>query len=201
MKKNELNEHYWNSRYHNNSVGWNIGYPSTPIKTYIGQLQDKSIKILIPGAGNSYEAEYLWENGFRNIYVLDIAKTPLLNLKSRVPDFPDAQLLYMNFFDLDMTFDLVLEQTFFCALDPILRPKYAQKMHQILRFNGKLVGLLFDFELTEQGPPFGGNRNEYQNLFGPLFNVRVLERSFNSIKPRDGKELFFIFEKLKDVKD
>lgn len=201
MKKNELNEHYWNSRYQNNNTGWNIGYPSTPIKTYIDQLQDKSIKILIPGAGNSYEAEYLWENGFKNIYVLDIAKTPLLNLKSRIPYFPDAQLLHMNFFDLGMTFDLVLEQTFFCALNPMLRPKYVQKMHQTLRLKGKLVGLLFDFELTEQGPPFGGNQNEYQNLFNPLFNVKILERSFNSIKPRDGKELFFIFEKLKEVQD
>lgn len=201
MKKNKLDEHYWDFRYQTNSIGWNIGYTATPIKTYIDQLNDKSVKILIPGAGNGYEAEYLWNNGFKNIFALDIAKTPLLNLKSRVPDFPDAQLLHMNFFDLNITFDLVLEQTFFCALNPILRPKYAQKMHKILGFKGKLVGLLFDFELTQQGPPFGGTRNEYQNLFNLLFNVKVLERSFNSIKPRDGKELFFIFEKLKEVQD
>jgi len=197
MKKNKLDEYYWNTRYQANDIGWNIGYPSTPIKTYIDQLTDKSIKVLIPGAGNSYEAEYLWENGFKNIYVLDIAKTPLDNFKRRVPDFPNTQLLHLNFFDLDISFDLILEQTFFCALNPVLRTKYAQKMHELLRHNGKLVGLLFDFELTEQGPPFGGSRVEYINIFEPFFDIKVLEASTNSIKPRDNKELFFIFEKLK----
>ena len=197
MKKNKLDEYYWNTRYQANDIGWNIGYPSTPIKTYIDQLTDKSIKVLIPGAGNSYEAEYLWENGFKNIYVLDIAKTPLDNFKRRVPDFPNTQLLHLNFFDLDISFDLILEQTFFCALNPVLRTKYAQKMYELLRHNGKLVGLLFDFELTEQGPPFGGSRVEYINIFEPFFDIKVLEASTNSIKPRDNKELFFIFEKLK----
>ena len=197
MKKNKLDEYYWNTRYQTNDIGWNIGYPSTPIQTYIDQLNDKSIKVLIPGAGNSYEAEYLWKNGFKNIYVLDLAKTPLDNFKRRVPDFPNAQLLHLNFFDLDISFDLILEQTFFCALNPVLRTKYAQKMCEILRHSGKLVGLLFDFELTEQGPPFGGSRVEYINIFEPFFDIKVLEASTNSIKPRNNKELFFIFEKLK----
>lgn len=197
MKKNKFDEYYWNTRYQTNDIGWNIGYPSTPIKTYIDQLNDKSIKILIPGAGNSYEAEYLWENSFKNIYVLDIAKTPLDNFKRRVPDFPNARLLHLNFFDLDISFDLILEQTFFCALSPVLRTKYAQKMYELLRHNGKLVGLLFNFELTEQGPPFGGSSAEYINIFEPFFDIKVLEASTNSIKPRDNKELFFIFEKLK----
>lgn len=197
MKKNKLDEYYWNTRYQANDIGWNIGYPSTPIKTYIDQLNDKSIKVLIPGSGNSYEAEYLWENGFKNIYVLDIAKRPLDNFKRRVPDFPNAQLLHLNFFDLDISFDLILEQTFFCALNPVLRTKYTQKMYELLRHNGKLVGLLFDFELTEQGPPFGASRAEYINIFEPFFDIKVLEASTNSIKPRNNKELFFIFEKLK----
>ena len=58
----KLGKEYWEEKYAKNSTGWNIGYISTPIKEYIDQLQNKSIKILIPGAGNSYEAEYLWEN-------------------------------------------------------------------------------------------------------------------------------------------
>lgn len=56
---NQLNKSYWENRYTNNLIGWNIGYISTPLKTYIDQIKDKSLKILIPGAGNSYEAEYL----------------------------------------------------------------------------------------------------------------------------------------------
>ena len=195
MKKNKFNQAYWEERYANNEVGWNIGYPSTPLKTYINQLEDKSIKILIPGAGNCFEAEYLWELGFKNVFIVDFAIQPLENFKKRVPDFPNNQLLNIDFFELNDKFDLILEQTFFCALNPNLRTRYAEKMYQILNPNGKLVGLLFNFELTEPGPPFGGSISEYKRLFENKFKITLLENSINSIKERHGKELFFIFEK------
>ncbi len=196
MRKNEdnLDKAYWENRYTNKQVAWNIGYPSTPLKTYIDQLESKTLKILIPGAGNSYEAEYLWNKGFKNVYVLDFAKQPLYNLKQRVEAFPEAQLVHSDFFELNDTFDLILEQTFFCALNPDLRKSYAEKMHPLLKPKGKLVGLFFDFELTESGPPFGGNLSEYKSLFKKSFEIKTLELSINSIKERQGKELFFIFE-------
>jgi thiopurine S-methyltransferase len=195
MMKNRLDKNYWEERYKNNKTGWNIGYISTPIKAYIDQLEDKTQKILIPGAGNSFEAEYLWNLGFKNVYIVDIAKQPLINLKNRVPSFPKNQLIQKDFFELNDDFDLILEQTFFCALDPILRSKYAEHMYQILKPEGKLAGLLFDFELTESGPPFGGSMEEYRSHFNDKFKIRILEKSYNSIKERQGKELFFIFEK------
>ena len=68
----QTQEQYWSSRYAEERTGWDIGHPSTPLKEYIDQLQNKNLKILIPGAGNAYEAEYLFEQGFKNVYVLDI---------------------------------------------------------------------------------------------------------------------------------
>ena len=197
MMKNKLDKNYWEDRYINHSTGWNIGYTSTPLKTYIDQLEDKTIKILIPGAGNGYEAEYLWKNGFNNVYLVDIAKKPLENFKKRVADFPTKQLLNINFFDLNDQFDLIIEQTFFCALDPKLREKYANHMYNLLKPKGKIVGLLFNFELTLSGPPFGGSVLEYRSIFENKFKIKILESAINSIKERQGKELFFIFERLK----
>jgi len=46
------NNQYWSQRYLNKNIGWDIGYPSTPLKTYFDQLEDTSIEILIPGAGD-----------------------------------------------------------------------------------------------------------------------------------------------------
>lgn len=195
MKKNNHNITYWQDRYVHQKTGWNIGKISTPLKTYFNQLKDTSLKILIPGAGNSYEAEYLWNKGFKNLYVLDFVKQPLDNLKARVANFPDNQLLNIDFFELENSFDIIIEQTFFCALNPNLREAYKNKMLDLLKPKGKLVGLLFNFELTENGPPFGGNKNEYKTLFKEQFNLKILEPSINSIKEREGKELFFIFEK------
>ena len=60
-----FNENYWTERYANNQTGWDFGYVSAPLKEYFDQLTDRSLRILIPGAGNAYEAEYLWSLGFR----------------------------------------------------------------------------------------------------------------------------------------
>ena len=79
--------------------------------------------------------------------------------------------------------------------DTSLRIDYVKKMHYLLKPKGKIIGLLFDFQLTEVGPPFGGTLDEYKNLFKSQFEIKVLEKAYNSIKPRLGSELFFIFEK------
>lgn len=193
MKK--LNKSFWEHRYRENKTGWDLGHVSLPIQTYIDQLTSKDLKILIPGAGNSYEAEYLWKKGFKNVFVLDIANQPLINFKKRVTKFPDKQLINKDFFELKNSFDLIIEQTFFCALQPTLRKNYSNKMNELLKENGKLVGLLFNFELTKEGPPFGGSKTEYLNLFSSVFKIKTLEKSYNSLKPREDIELFFIFEK------
>jgi len=188
---------YWEHRYLENNLGWDIGYVSPPLKSYIDQLANKDIKILVPGAGNGYEATYLFERGFKNVYVVDIAQHPLSTIKARTPEFPSSRLIRQDFFEFsEGGFDLIIEQTFFCSLPPTLRTAYALKMSDLLKDSGKLVGLLFDFKLSDQGPPFGGSPNEYKALFNRYFNCSTLEKAYNSIEPRKGKELFFIFEKL-----
>lgn len=192
----KLNKEYWEGRYADAHLGWDIGSVSTPLKEYIDQLNNKNLKILVPGAGNGYEVVYLHKCGFQNVYVIDIARQPLEQLKLVLPEIQHSHLIHGDFFDLGLKdFDLILEQTFFCALHPQLRKNYVQKMVQLLKPGGKLAGLLFDFPLTDQGPPFGGSLAEYKDLFSPYFTINVLERANNSIPPRKDKELFFIFEK------
>ena len=195
MKKIEFDHSFWSQKYQSNETGWDLGAVSPPIKAYIDQLDDKNISILIPGAGNAYEAAYLFEQGFNNVTVLDIAKEPLENLKKRVPDFPENKLLQEDFFDHEGQYDLILEQTFFCALDPSLRMTYINKMKALLKPKGKLVGLLFDFRLSDEGPPFGGDADAYSLAFQKAFRLKTLAPCYNSIKPRLGNELFIIFEK------
>lgn len=193
--KTSFNKEYWENKYKQNKTGWDIGKISKPLKAYIDQIQDKNIQILIPGAGNSYEAEYLWQSGFKNITIVDISKQPLINLKTRVPELSDSQLICEDFFSHQGKYDLIIEQTFFCALHPYQRLAYAEKMNKLLNTQGKLVGLLFDFSLNTDGPPFGGSKSEYNKLFKQSFKIKVLAKSYNSIKPRQNRELFFIFEK------
>ena len=187
---------YWDKRYLEHSTGWDIGEISKPLKTYIDQLPNKSLKMLIPGCGNSYEAAYLLENGFTNITLIDISPvlTSILQKKLPIKVYPTLKIHTGDLFELNDQYDLILEQTFFCALDPSLREAYAKKMKNLLNPGGKLAGVLFNRNF-EGGPPFGGNEEEYQALFSKYFKINILALCHNSIIPRSGMELFFEFEK------
>ena len=186
---------FWNSKYEKNATGWDIGYISTPLKEYFDQIASKSLDILIPGCGNSYEGEYLFHNKFENSHVIDISKNAIANFKKRVPGFPPEKIFEEDFFTHGKNYDLIIEQTFFCALPPTMRKEYVQKMHDLLKPKGKLVGLLFQVPLNTDHPPFGGNLDEYTQLFAPFFHIKVLETAKNSIPPRQGTELFIILQK------
>lgn len=197
MDKNKL-ENFWTNRYEEKLTGWDIGYPSTPLKEYMDQIEDKSINILIPGAGNAYEAEYLFQNGFSNVNIMDISKAPLGSFMERVSNFPKDQLLQEDFFTHIGAYDLIFEQTFFCSFEPTieLRMAYASQMHSLLKPKGKLVGLWFNHPLFEGAKrPFGGSKEEYLGYLNPYFDAQVFELAYNSIKPRSGAELFGIFAK------
>ena len=186
----DLSENAWDHRYLKNDIGWDLGEVSPPLKNYFDQLEDKELKILIPGGGNSYEAEYLFNNGFTNVFVVDLSKTALENIKNRVPDFPVSQLILGNFFDLNDSFDLIVEQTFFCAINPELREQYALKIKELIGKKGKLVGLLFNDKMYTNRPPFGGNLKSYLKLFKKHFLNVYMEKCYNSINSRSGREVF-----------
>jgi thiopurine S-methyltransferase len=201
-----LDAHYWENRYQQRNTPWDTGAITEPLKTYIDHLiATKSADphffdqaILVPGAGSGYEAEYLHQVGFRNVWVIEVARAPLQALQQRVPSFKSEHLVEGDFFKFEKEnfFDLIIEQTFFCALNPALRQEYAQKMAKLLKPKGILAGLLFDFPLQKEGePPYGGCAEEYQTYFEPYFELKTLASCYNSIKPRAGKELFFIFKK------
>ena len=196
-------EKFWSQRYIDQRTGWDLGAVSEPLRAYIEQLEDKHTKILIPGAGNAYEAEYLHKEGFTQVYVLDISELPLKSFRQRLPDFPADHLLHGNFFELEDQFDLIFEQTFFCSIPPIdgNRKKYAKKMHELIKPGGKLVGLWFNFPYSGDisKRPFGGLEEEYRELFSPYFDFKLFEEAHNSMPGREGKELFGILEKKERI--
>ncbi|MCP4553336.1 MAG: SAM-dependent methyltransferase [Bacteroidetes bacterium] len=190
-----LNKEYWESVYQNKQHGWDIGYPSTPLKNYIDQLENKSLKILVPGAGNAYEVEYLFEQEFKSVSLIDFAETPIANFKKRIPRFPHSQIFKEDFFTHKEKYNLIIEQTFFASLPRSKRLDYAKKMHNLLVTGGKLSGLLFNHEFNPDHPPFGGTIKEYRKLFSPYFKIKIMENCYNSIKPRQGRELFLVLIK------
>jgi SAM-dependent methyltransferase len=191
-----IDENYWNNQYQNHTTGWDLGEISPPIKTYINTLTNKSISILIPGCGNTYEADYLLQEGFTNITVIDIAPTLVEVLQQKFIGNKNINVLLGDFFKHQGTYDVIIEQTFFCALPPTLRQKYVYKMHQLLANNGLLVGLLFN-KTFEKSPPFGGSKEEYLSLFKNAFHLNTMATCTNSIMPRANTELWVELQKNK----
>ncbi len=185
----ELDKEYWNQRYEACTTGWDLGQASPPIQAYFDQLSHKEHSILIPGAGNGHDVIELYQKGFENVHLLDFAPIPVAQFQEKYAEFPKDQLIIENFFDHSEKYDLIAEQTLFCAIDPSLRQKYAEKVHDLLNSNGKLIGVLFNRDF-EGGPPFGGNVHEYRSYFEPLFSSVEISECYNSIEPRKGAEVF-----------
>lgn len=192
----KLDAQFWQSRYQNEATGWDIGYPAPPLCREFDNIQNKNAAMLIPGCGNGYEAEYLIKNGFTNITVLDIAASPLADLKLRLGQAEGISFVHQDFFKHQGHYDYIVEQTFFCALEPQMRPLYVTKMESLLTNRGLLFGLLFNVKFEKEGPPFGGKVEEYQALFARSLKFEYKHES-QSILPRQGKEIFFTAQKLR----
>ena len=193
---------YWNERYLHDDTSWDMRQVSPPLEAYFAQLQNKEQAILIPGCGNSYEATWLLNHHFTAITLIDISEVLTDRLRETFAGIPNPPLniLTADFFQIVGQYDLIIEQTFFCALNPSLRMAYIEQMFKLLRPVGKLAGLLFDRDFVSKdapaGPPFGGHEAEYRQLLEKKFRIKTLTPCYNSIQPRAGSELFFVAEKI-----
>jgi methyl halide transferase len=193
LKMQNLNAEYWSNRYVEGRSQWDVGSITPPLKEYVDQLTNKNVSILIPGCGTNHEAAYLLAQGFTNITVIDISPVLCQKVLQNFEQFLGKELMVVcgNFFSLQGQFDLIIEQTFFCALDISLRKNYVQKMKELIKPGGKLVGLLFNKYFESDEPPFGGDLVEYETLFSPHFMHLQFSQCYNSVEKRMGNEFFF----------
>ena len=185
-----LDATFWNQRYEEGSTGWDLGAVSPVFKELLQHENRRDSKVLIPGAGNAYEADYLLELGYQHITIADWSERVCGQLKQKYAGRREVHIACIDFFQLQPSFDLILEQTFFCALDPALRPAYVNKMANLLPTGGVLTGVLFDRDF-DGGPPFGGRAADYAELFTPHFLTDIWEPCRCSVLPRAGTELMF----------
>lgn len=188
--ENELDASFWNRCWQSGQTGWDIGHASPPIVRFLENYPNKEATVLIPGCGNAYEAEWMADNGFRDITLLDIAEAAVARLKEKFRDRPQVKIINGDFFQHEGKYDLIIEQTFFCAQVLERRAEYVKKMASLLKEGGALAGLLFGKTFEMPGPPFGGEADEYTALFKPYFHIKKMEPCYNSIPPRAGAELF-----------
>ncbi|MFN8438664.1 MAG: methyltransferase domain-containing protein [Cytophagales bacterium] len=195
-----LDQSYWDSQWKTKQTAWDLKGVSPAISNFLNTYSDKSASVLIPGCGSAHEAELMLSLGFSNITLIDISPSLTHDLSIKFKENKEIKIICDDFFKHYGKYDLIIEQTFFCALPPSKRLHYSFKMHQLLNDSGILVGLWFNRSFP-QGPPFGGEKSEYEALFKQLFCfLSELEVTEYSAEPRKGTELWLEMAPLQNLK-
>ena len=198
-KQNLFNPTFWNQKYINNDIGWDIGSPTPIFVNWSKSLKERK-KILIPGSGRGHDALFLSKQN-HDIFANDFSKEAIkyLNIKAKELNLP-IKTICQNFFSLSSYYgkmDIVLEYTFFCAINPKLRLKYIEEVSNLLKRNGLFVGILLPInkDIKEGGPPYAVNYKRTLKDFSKYFELLECKKSELSIKPRKNNEIFVIMKK------
>ena len=188
----------WQRHYDENDLGWDLGQVAPP---FMNLLESNVIipgKTLIPGCGRGHEVVYLAEKGF-DVTAVDYSMGAVDYLRQVVQQRElDSKILHNDFFELNSThdgiYDLLIEQTFFCAISPNERTLYVGTVARVLKSGGMLAGLFYNTG-QEGGPPFNTTEEDIIKHFSELFEIRDLAKAKNSAKQRKDKELLAILIK------
>jgi len=190
---------FWEACYESEMDGWDIGGP-TPVFERLATKIPKG-RICVIGCGRGYDAVTFAKAGFE-VTAIDFAKTAVLASRENArKEEVEMTVLREDFFDLPDElhdqFDYVLEYTCFCAISPERRFEYDRVIWQLLKPEGKLLGLFFplDKNVDEGGPPWGVNISELHALFGLHWNLESEEMPKESIEPRADREIMMIWKK------
>jgi len=192
---------YWERFYQLGEIDWDIGRPTPVFDEWIKTCK-KPLSICIMGAGNGWDAINFARKGHL-VTAVDFAESAANNIKlTAEQNNLEINILHMDIFDLNKIysnyFDIILEYTCYCAIDPSRRRDYLKMAYHILKFNGKLVGMLFPTDkdpLDESGPPFAVHPEMTIKLISEYFTLIKQEIPLCSIKSRTDREIFIIFKK------
>jgi hypothetical protein len=156
--------------------------------------------VLVPGGGRGHDAILFAQHHYA-VDLVDFAPEALdAALREAARQKITVHAYCRDFFDLpavgyhQSAYDLLLEYTFFCAIDPGLRPRYSEAAAAMLKPGGLLAGLFFPLESDKPSPPFLVSEEEVRSLFQKDFDIRI-EHPVQSVKPRMGREFLGLFRK------
>jgi SAM-dependent methyltransferase len=190
---------FWEDIYLENDTGWDLK-GVTPVFDSLSNVLIKG-KVCIVGCGRGYDAIMFAEKGF-DVTAVDFAPTPISELnKLAIEKSVTITTVQDDIFSLvgkyPDTFDYVIEQTCFCAIHPNRRKEYEKLVRTILKPGGKLVGLWFPLDKSQEegGPPWGTTIDEVKFTFNSGWKIEKEEFPSQSVEPRKGREKLIIFKK------
>lgn len=181
---------YWNARYLKDNTPWDFGGIPADLKLFL-KKKGKGAKVLIPGCGSGYEIKAFAEAGY-DVTAIDFAPFAVERARRMVGPELAKRILHADFFQYDFpiaAFDVVYERSFVCAFTPDRRPAYRDRMAQLLKYRGLLLGYYYyNKPSLAEGPPFGFAWGTADELFSRYFLLVKDEPVNDSLPPMVGRE-------------
>jgi len=113
----------------------------------------------------------------------------------RAPDNHNVEFIQGDFYEYSPSkkFDMIFDYTFLCAMQLHMRPKWADKMAQLIRPGGYLLTLMFPLSQHQGGPPFALSEQVYHKLLDNSFKL-LWERECISVERRKGMEKLVLWQ-------
>jgi SAM-dependent methyltransferase len=190
-KQDASKPEFWEKRFRENFTPWDAGRVPAALERFL-KIEPRGRRVLIPGCGSSYEVRAFVEAG-HEVLAVDFAAAAIERAQRILGALSDRVRL-ADFFEADLgsPYDLVYERAFLCSLPRPLRPRYAQRVAELLGPRGRIAGFFF-FEDGERGPPFGLRSGELETLLGDRFEQTEDAAVDDSIPVFAGKERWKIW--------
>ena len=175
----------WEQAYLDGHSPWDLGEAPPALVRFIEGLIDPDdpaasthTRVFVPGTGRGHDARAFARAGF-DVTANDIAPSAVAEGQA----LDEAEGLTMTWLagdlfalppELDGTFDIVWEQTCFCAIPPERRDDYVAAVARLVRPGGTWVGVLWNVG-RPGGPPFAITREHVEQHFLDAFEIVSIE--------------------------
>ncbi|MES2438689.1 MAG: methyltransferase domain-containing protein [Verrucomicrobiota bacterium] len=198
----------WEDRYQAGDIPWEKGQGAPPLTELLDELELEEWgkgPVLVPGCGLGHDVRVLSALGLPVVGV-DISPTAL-ELAREFSKTGEETYEQGDFLDPawreGREFSAVWEHTFFCAIDPADRGRYAEAVAGCLPDDGLLAGVFFlnPFDPGEEasGPPFGVTVDELDAWFHPWFRRVNGWVPHGAFPGREEREWLGLFRKVEQA--
>ncbi|MBZ5708671.1 methyltransferase domain-containing protein [Nannocystis pusilla] len=187
---------FWDPMFAADTGGWELGRAAPPLVTWFSEHVPKGMHALVPGCGRGHEARLLAALE-ATVTAIDLAPTAIAQAQAMTPPGLPITFAVQDLFTRigqPPAFDLVVEHTCFCAIDPARRDDYVTAVADALQPRGTLVGLFYAHG-RPGGPPFTTDRAEVERRFARRFAIEQLEVAQGSTLIRHRQELFAVMRR------
>ena len=179
---------FWEALYREGGDGWELGFATPPLVRWFATHSPRGKRALVVGCGRGHEARLLDQAGAR-VTAIDFA-APAVAAARESSHGQAIDYRQLDLFALPATgerWDLIVEHTCFCAIDPARRDEYVEVVAGALVPRGELLALFYAHG-RPGGPPFTVDDEEIRRRFEPRFEIGLYETPSDSIVRRAGNE-------------